>query len=154
MSEFWALVLGAALAALGGMAATFFSYLLQRKNEKNSERKEAYKRLLEIIYFMYSGAKLNPEEDAKLTSESLALASLYGSKDVRKAYNNVVQYISTCDRKNMWNDEGLRSLTGILTGKMRKELDLPKYIRDEAKKKIDARRSEVKECREEPADAD
>ena len=51
MNEFWGIVLGAALATLGGIIASFVAMWIKSIETKKSQKKECYIKLLSFSHF-------------------------------------------------------------------------------------------------------
>ncbi len=93
MNEFWAIVLGAGLATLGGIIGTAVTYCFQKQNESKKAKKEAYVKILEFCNTLnfYNTAK--KQIKLKEISEMLTVKQLYGSDAVKKLFDTVMHEI-------------------------------------------------------------
>ena len=130
MNEFWALVLGAFLATLGGIITEILIFIIQNSKEKKDKKTEAYIRILTFLHTI----KFTQSSEKELTfhqmAEVTALGKLYGSAKMQQCYDMVVEAIS--DKYNLsWQSEEyekkikeVNSLINVLTAQMKKEISL------------------------------
>ena len=116
MNEFWALVLGSALAVVGGIVGTLFTQWLDNRNEKQKEKKEAYLNILKFcnrLRFVDSRQAQNVTYDylTEIASKTL----LYASDTVCKEYD-IIHNIASEMLKAKDNDdnEKIKSLRKTL----------------------------------------
>lgn len=130
MDEFWAIVLGAALATLGGIIGTIFSNSIEKRKEKKSKKTEAYIKILSFLHTIKFTKYSEKEFTFQQIAEVTALGKVYGSEQVQKCYDVVTAAISEMYNLEYRSDEynkkieEVNSLINVLTAQMKKEIDL------------------------------
>ena len=140
--EFWGIVLGAALATLGGIISFLLTNFIQRQNKKNDENRdkkiELYTNMLTFLQTVKFVNSFQVEMPFAELSHIAAQAALYASTDIKKTYDDVMDAITKLfDRKAKtaeW-DEAMATVNAyieVLAAKMKKEIKLE----DEHSKKL------------------
>lgn len=130
MNEFWALVLGAGLATLGGILGSYFNNIMQKKNENRERKREAYLKILNIC----NGFKFVESEMKYLNYNDLielySFSGLYASEQVKKECDKIFMLgriiIEKFDKKENHSKESkiLNSHLIVLSSLMKKELNI------------------------------
>lgn len=155
MNEFWALVLGSALAVAGGIIGTLFTQWLTNKHEKQKERKEAYTEILKFCNSLriIESRFWNNEFNMNYLTEILSKTLLYASDTVANEYKKIHDLASKMlEASNNNDNEKLKNLRATLTAhidvlsaQMKKELKLEsKRSKELLSKTIDKKQKEKK----------
>lgn len=103
MNEFWGIVLGAALATVGGIIASFVAMWIKSIETKKDQKKECYMKLLSFCWDLR-----NYESSKKVTtyrdmSESITNTQLYASSKIHKLFVDFIvtakEYINKVENK-------------------------------------------------------
>lgn len=133
MDEFVALVLGSALAVVGGIIGTLFTHWLSNKKELKKERKEAYSSILKFCYRLkYIDSKSNKDITYDYLTEIASKTLLYASDKVSIEYEKIHYLTSELLRATDENDkekikelrQSLNAHIDIISAQMKKELKL------------------------------
>ena len=130
MSEFWALVLGAFLATLGGIITEIIIFIIQNSKEKKDKKTEAYIRILTFLHTIKFTQFSEKEFTFHQMAEITALGKLYGSAKMQQCYDMVVEAISDMYNLSLQSEEyekkikEVNSLINVLTAQMKKEISL------------------------------
>ncbi len=124
MSEFWALVLGAALAALGGMLGTLFSDGLKSREKKQDNKRETYIKLVNLCNALLINNLIDPEKYYNEVCEGMTLAHLYASPEVKSSYTDIVNYVIKNKHTEMEGNETVKALLAVMVAHMKQELNI------------------------------
>ena len=127
MNEFWAIVIGAGLATIGGIIGTAVTYYFQKRNENKKAKKEAYIKILEFCNSLNFYNTAMKQIKLKEISEALTVKQLYGSDTVKELFDVVMHEIF--ERKKDENDG--KDIDYVTTNKKIKELS------EQIKKELD-----------------
>ena len=125
MSEFWAIVLGSALATFGGIISTLFTEFLGKRKEKAELKRAVYEDLMNNLNFVSSSDSISPKEFNSFKDKVVSVKSriyLYGSDEIKEAYNDFVKISMTFDVANKDSKNALTGMIEIIAAQMRKEL--------------------------------
>ncbi len=128
MNEFWALVLGSALAVIGGALGTLFAQWLSNIKEKRQDKKDAYKNILMFCYKL----KYIDNSSVDITFDRLinflSEAQLYASDKVADEYVIIHDLASKMISNDKNGIEKLRdnldAHIDVIAAQMKKELKL------------------------------
>ena len=129
MNEFWALVLGSALATLGGIIGSMITTWLQKRKEKQDEKRKAY---IKMLNFCHRSKLLSLEgkEFYELIAENTTIGQLYASMEVKKQYDLVNNALAELHKENsnLKDIENkiktINALINVLDAQIKKELGL------------------------------
>lgn len=140
--EFWGIVLGAALATLGGIISFLLTNFIQRHNKKKDENRdkkiELYTNMLAFLQTVKFVNSFQGEMPFAELSHIAAQAALYASTDVKKAYDDVMGTITKLferKAKTVEWEEAMATVNAyieVLAAKMKKEIK----IEDKHSKKL------------------
>lgn len=126
MSEFWALVLGAVLATIGGMLGTIFTEYLNNRKCREAEKKETYIKLLELSNTLLMVDPIVRESFYEKLCEGRSLAELYASKEVKVLFNEIVLYPKKYATEP--EEESLSELITAMANQMKVEMGLKEAL--------------------------
>ena len=136
MSEFWALVLGAALATLGGILGTLFSEALKNREKKQDSKREAYIKLINLCNVILISNVVDLEKYYNEICEGMTLAHLYASPEVKSSYNDIVNYVIENKHTEMVGNKTVKALLTVMVAHMKQELKIADSDSKELLKKI------------------
>ena len=136
MSEFWALVLGAALATLGGILGTLFSEALKSREKKQDNKREAYIKLINLCNVLLISNLVDPEKYYNEVCEGMTLAHLYASPEVKSSYTDIVNYVIENKHTEMVGNETVKALLAVMVAHMKQELKIADSDSKELLRKI------------------
>lgn len=130
MDEFWGIVLGAALATVGGIIASFVTMWIKSIETKKEQKKECYTKLLSFCWDLRHYDISKRSATYRDISEALTSAQLYASSKIYKLFVNFVEmarsYIDKVEKKenvDVETKEMTEKYNDILA-EIRKELNL------------------------------
>ena len=129
MNEFWALVLGSALATLGGIIGSMITTWLQKRKEKQDEKRKAY---IKMLNFCHRSKLLSFEgvEFYELIAENTTYGQLYASQKVKEQYDLVRNTLVELYKEGVSQEEikkklpTINALINVLAAQIKKELGL------------------------------
>ena len=130
MDEFWALVLGAILATLGGIITEIIIFKIQQRKDKKDKKTEAYIKILTFLHTIKFTKSSEKEFTFQQIAEVTALGKLYGSEKMQQCYDMAVEAISNMYNLAWQSEEyekkikEVNSLISVLTAQMKKEINL------------------------------
>jgi len=100
VNEIWAIVLGAALATVGGIIGALVNNYINKTNEKEKEKKEAYTKILDFC----NQVRLNYNiafKNLKINELSFlfTLHDLYLSKKTKNLFDSFIRKLTELDNK-------------------------------------------------------
>lgn len=129
MNEFWALVLGSALATVGGIIGSLIASWLQKRKEKQDAKRNAY---IQMLTFCHRSKLLSFEgiEFYELIAETTTYGQLYASQKVKGQYDLVRNALMELYQEGL-SQEGIKeriptinALINVLVAQIKKELGL------------------------------
>ncbi len=137
MNEFWALVLGSVLATGGGIIGTMITNWMQKRKDKEDEKRKAYINLL-IFCHRSKYANLETEELCELFAENVANVQLFASVKVQTEFIKINELLVELYDEGIGQDtrekklNTINALIGVLAAQIKKETGLS----DENSKKL------------------
>ena len=131
MDEFWAIVLGAALATLGGIIGTLFSNSIEKRKEQRNRKTEAYVKTLNFLHKVkFKKFKGNTFDK---TSEIFTILSLYATDNVKRIFGEIMTKIvqnraEKEDNKDAYDE--IEKMIDSLSAQMKIELNMDLNISD------------------------
>ena len=103
MDEFWGIVLGAALATVGGIIASFVTMWIKSIETKKEQKKECYTKLLSFCWDLKNYESSKKVTTYRSISEAVTSAQLYASSKIYKLFVGLVEtamiYIDKVEKK-------------------------------------------------------
>ena len=133
MNEFWALVLGSALAVVGGILGTLFTQWLVGRSEARKEKKEAYTSILKFCHrlkFVDSKYSQNVTYDylTEIASKTLLYASDKVATEYEKIHDLAADILEAKDKNDKDKIKDLRKTLeahiDVISAQMKKEVKL------------------------------
>jgi len=132
MNEFWALVLGSALAVVGGIIGTIFTQWLSNIKDKRKDKKDAYINILKFCYRLkYVDSKFSQNVSYDYLTEILSITRLYASDIVLDEYiqiHNLASDLLEIDKDDKKKVEEIRNVLNahidVISAQMKKEIRL------------------------------
>ena len=123
MNEFWAIVLGAVLATLGGLVGTLFSEHLKKRERTYADQKVAYIKLLEVVGLVnIKGISLADQEQySEEIYKEIASAQLYASEKVRKCCD---KFLGVAYDLESYKNQDLEEIQNEMILQMRADLGI------------------------------
>lgn len=125
MNEFWAIVLGAALATVSGIIGALVNEGINKRRGRNDLKRGVYEDLLFNLNCVATSDGVSREEFNKFTERVISVKSriyLYGSEKIKKTYNDFVMMAMSCDFSDEQKLNGLRGMIEIIASQMKNEL--------------------------------
>ena len=136
MSEFWALVLGAALATLGGILGTWFSEIMKNREKKRENKRAAYLKLINLCNILLTSDMVDVRDYYNEICEGLTYAKLYASPEVKSAFIAVFDCVDDNGYLGTDGKETIKALITVMVAHMKQELKIADSDSKELLKKI------------------
>ena len=136
MSEFWALVLGAALATLGGILGTLFTENLKSREKKQESKRAAYLKLINLSNILLINDWVDAENYYNEICEGLTFAKLYASPEVKSSFTAIIDFAEECKHTGTDGRETIKALITVMVAHMKQELKIADSDSKELLKKI------------------
>lgn len=125
MNEFWALLLGSALAVLGGGLGTLFTNWITVKNEKRKDRKEAYLKILEFCNraILLNFSKKYSEFISDL-SQMITLIDLYATKELHRDFYRLLDIVTKDVKEKNVDPEKIKPVINNIIAVVKSDLNI------------------------------
>ncbi|MBO5720668.1 MAG: hypothetical protein J6R61_03990 [Bacteroidales bacterium] len=130
MNEFWSIVLGAALATVGGIVASFVAMWIKSIESKKDQKKECYSTLLSFCLDLRNYEISKRSATYKSLGDAITTAQLYASSKIYELFIDFVEtariYIDKVEKNESVDAETVEMAKKYSTilSQIKKELNL------------------------------